>query len=228
MPAAALGAPPASGEAWHWQPQGGEQAHDEQQQHARGSSTGAAGAAGRDLMRRTASSPALRAACANTGAARASAGAACPACGPECACLEVFVVSRAFTEFGGPLFKRMTPEMKKSLVDLGICHYMTVFKTPDGRYVQFDFGPRGGDVEKANGPLAALLRAARLQQQQQQPQLALAGGPGGMRASASAPALELSAAFALACEGSGAGEGGACGGGACNGGGAGTGQAVDA
>jgi hypothetical protein len=47
------------------------------------------------------------------------------------------------------------------MVDLGICHYMTVFKTPDGKFVQFDFGPLGGDVQVANGPLAKLLQRAR-------------------------------------------------------------------
>ena len=38
---------------------------------------------------------------------------------------------------------------------------MTVFKTPDGKFVQFDFGPLGGDVQVANGPLAKLLQQAR-------------------------------------------------------------------
>jgi len=29
-------------------------------------------------------------------------------------------------------------------VDVGVCHYLTIFKTPCGQLVQFDFGPRGG------------------------------------------------------------------------------------
>lgn len=49
---------------------------------------------------------------------------------------------------------------REHMVDMGICHYMTVFKTPDGQLVQFDFGPTGGDVQKAHGPLATLLRRA--------------------------------------------------------------------
>jgi hypothetical protein len=88
----------------------------------------------------------------------------CSSCGAEaCRCLEVYVVSRAFSEFGGAVFNRLTPEMRRYMVDIGICHYMTVFRTPDGRLVQFDFGPQGGDVQKARGPLAALLRTARRQ-----------------------------------------------------------------
>lgn len=145
-----------------------------------------------NTMRRAASAPALRAACEPRRCA----------CAAACGCLEVYVVSRAFTEFGGGLFRRMTPEMKRSLMDLGICHYMTVFRTPDGKYVQFDFGPKGGDVEKVNGPLGAWLRAARRQQQQEQQ----SSGPGGLRASPSAPVLELSAALAAAVE-----EDGCCG-----------------
>lgn len=194
-------------------------------------------------MRRIASAPAFRAACANTAPPATPAAApalpppahcacAAAAAGGRCGCLEVYVVSRAFTEFGGPLLKRMTPEMRLSMVDLGICHYMTVFKTPDGRFHQFDFGPHGGDVEKVNGPLAAWLRRARRQQQQLQ-QAAPAGGAGAagpsgtvvaggaaqqqaavggaMRQSPSAPALELYAALAAAeaLDGCGVGGGGA-------------------
>jgi hypothetical protein len=134
-------------------------------------------------MRRAASAPALRAPCACCG-------------GGKCACLEVFVVSRAFSEFGGPLFRSMTPEMRRSMVDLGICHYMTVFRTPDGRLVQFDFGPHGGDVEKVNGPLGALLRRARRQVNEGAAGGSGAGSGGGMAASASAPALEALVAAA--------------------------------
>jgi hypothetical protein len=102
----------------------------------------------------------------------------------------VYVVSRAFTEFGGDVIKRMPQEARDHMIDMGLCHYMTVFRTPDGQLVQFDFGPLGGDVQKAHGPVAtflkrahaaALAQAGQQQQQQQQHvmQLAAAGaGPG--------------------------------------------------
>jgi hypothetical protein len=64
--------------------------------------------------------------------------------------------------------KRLHPEARDQLVDIGICHYMTVFKTPDGQLIQFDFGPLGGDVQKAHGPLATFLRRARAAAQKQQ------------------------------------------------------------
>lgn len=86
----------------------------------------------------------------------------------SCNCLEVYVVSRSFSEFAGPVMKRLHPEARDQLVDIGICHYMTVFKTPDGQLVQFDFGPLGGDVQKAHGPLATFLRRARAAAQKQQ------------------------------------------------------------
>jgi hypothetical protein len=100
----------------------------------------------------------------------------------------VYVVSRAFTEFGGDVIKRMPQEARDHMIDMGLCHYMTVFRTPDGQLVQFDFGPLGGDVQKAHGPVAtflkrahaaALAQAGQQQQQQHVMQLAAAGaGPG--------------------------------------------------
>jgi hypothetical protein len=87
--------------------------------------------------------------------------------------------------------------MRQSLVDVGICHFMTVFRTPEGRLVQFDFGPQGGDVEKLTGPFAAVLRAARRQQRQLELDAAGGGGGGGgssvggLRLSPSAPTLEF-------------------------------------
>jgi hypothetical protein len=184
--------------------------HLDQQQVAGSWASDAADAPAR--MRRIASAPALRAACASSAAAapprRACACATAAAGAQPCSCLEggleVYVVSRAFTEFAGPLVKKMSPEMRLSLVDLGLCHYMTVFRTPEGKYVQFDFGPHGGDVEKVNGPVGAWLRRARQQQQQQQQRQQQAGG-GGMRQSPSAPALELCAALAAAEGGRGDG-----------------------
>lgn len=101
--------------------------------------------------------------------------------------------------------KKLPPDARQHLVDMGICHYMTVFKTPDGQLVQFDFGPQGGDVQKAHGPIATLLRRARAaalaaQQEQQQQHLAAAsvagdgssgGGVRGMVHSPSAPVLPV-------------------------------------
>lgn len=93
----------------------------------------------------------------------------CSSCsGGRCSCLEVYVVSRSFSEFAGPVMKRLHPDTRQHLVDMGICHYMTVFKTADGQLVQFDFGPLGGDVQKAHGPLATFLRRARAAAQKQQ------------------------------------------------------------
>lgn len=68
--------------------------------------------------------------------------------------LEVYVALRPFTEFGGALFARLPPSVKDNLLGLGIAHYMTVFRTPDGRYTQFDFGPTGGrDIYVSAGSL---------------------------------------------------------------------------
>lgn len=126
-----------------------------------------------------------------------------------CNCLEVYVVSRPFTEFGGDLIKNLPQEAKDGMVDLGLCHYMTVFKAPDGQLVQFDFGPMGGDVQKAHGPLATFLKrahaatvaqAGQLQDQPQQLALAFAAAAAandssssarGMVHSPSAPVLPL-------------------------------------
>ena len=66
--------------------------------------------------------------------------------------LDVFVISRPFTEFGGALFARLPPGVKDNFVNLGIAHYMTVFRTADGRLHQFDFGPMGGrDIYVSSG-----------------------------------------------------------------------------
>lgn len=68
--------------------------------------------------------------------------------------LEVYVALRPFTEFGGALFAKLPPSVKDNLLGLGIAHYMTVFRTPDGRYTQFDFGPTGGrDIYVSAGSL---------------------------------------------------------------------------
>jgi hypothetical protein len=58
--------------------------------------------------------------------------------------MEVYVVQRPFKSFGAGLFKRLPPSVNDLFVDVGVCHYLTIFKTPSGQLVQFDFGPRGG------------------------------------------------------------------------------------
>ncbi|KAF6258769.1 hypothetical protein COO60DRAFT_1516719 [Scenedesmus sp. NREL 46B-D3] len=121
---------------------------------------------------------------------RAAARTSCSTCkGGRCSCLEVYVVSRSFTEFGGDVIKRLPQEARDHMIDMGLCHYMTVFRTPDGQLVQFDFGPLGGDVQKAHGPVATFLKRAHAaavaqagQQQQQFLQLAAAGAGAGSSA----------------------------------------------
>ena len=71
--------------------------------------------------------------------------------------LEVYVAFRPFTEFGGDLFAKLPSSVKDNLLGLGVAHYMTVFRTPDGRYTQFDFGPTGGrDIYVSAGSLDKL------------------------------------------------------------------------
>lgn len=116
----------------------------------------------------------------------------CSSCsGGRCSCLEVYVVSRSFSEFAGPVMKRLHPDTRQHLVDMGICHYMTVFKTADGQLVQFDFGPLGGDVQKAHGPLATFLRRARAAAQKQQLDAATAATAAAAAATAATPASSM-------------------------------------
>lgn len=63
-------------------------------------------------------------------------------------------------EFGGGLFRRLPRRMRHGVRDAGICHYLAVFKLRDGSLVQFDFGPRGGDIHVAQGPFAFLSKSA--------------------------------------------------------------------
>lgn len=74
--------------------------------------------------------------------------------------MEVYVVLRCFQEFGGGLFKRLPRGVRRSVRDAGVCHYLAVFKQRDGSLVQFDFGPRGGDIHVAQGPFAFLSKSA--------------------------------------------------------------------
>lgn len=75
--------------------------------------------------------------------------------------MEVYVVLRNFQEFAGGVFTRLPVPLQSGIRDCGVCHYMTVFRQPDGSFVQFDFGPSaGGDIHVPRGPLARLLNKA--------------------------------------------------------------------
>lgn len=54
----------------------------------------------------------------------------------------------------------MPRRLRAGVRDAGICHYLAVFKQRDGSLVQFDFGPRGGDIHVAHGPFAFLSKSA--------------------------------------------------------------------
>ena len=75
------------------------------------------------------------------------------------------VVQRPFISFGANVFKRLPPQMHQLFVDVGVCHYLTIFKTPSGQLVQFDFGPKGGgDISLGpadRGRMARLFRKTR-------------------------------------------------------------------
>ena len=50
--------------------------------------------------------------------------------------------------------------MNQLLQDVGVCHFMVVYKQPTGRLVQYDFGPVGRDISLGpadQGRLARLL-----------------------------------------------------------------------
>eukprot|EP00897_Mesotaenium_endlicherianum_P004825 jgi/Mesen1/4370/ME000221S03498 len=66
------------------------------------------------------------------------------ACGSES--WDVYVCYRPLREVPGDFYSRLPPHVKTSLRDLGVCHFMTIFKSSSGQLVQFDFGPRGGDI----------------------------------------------------------------------------------
>jgi hypothetical protein len=72
--------------------------------------------------------------------------------------LEVYVVIRPFQDVAGGFFNRLPGAVRDGVRDCGICHYMTVFRQPDGSLVQFDYGPKsGGDIHIGQGALARLL-----------------------------------------------------------------------
>jgi hypothetical protein len=72
--------------------------------------------------------------------------------------MEVYVVLRNFKDFAGGVFHNLPTTLRDGVRDAGICHYLTVFKQPDGTLVQFDFGPSGGgDIHVSAGPFSRFL-----------------------------------------------------------------------
>lgn len=72
--------------------------------------------------------------------------------------MEVYVVLRNFQEFAGGVFNRLPGPLREGVRDSGICHYMTVFRSPDGTMTMFDFGPEaGGDIHVGRGPFSRFL-----------------------------------------------------------------------
>lgn len=72
--------------------------------------------------------------------------------------LKVYVVARPFQEYGGALVQRLPEDFKELALQIGVCHFMTVFKTNGGDLYQFDFGPQGGrDIQTNGGPLSCIL-----------------------------------------------------------------------
>lgn len=69
--------------------------------------------------------------------------------------LEVIVAIRPFHDANWDpvgLYKRCSPATKRTLLHLGICHYMTAFRNAStGRMTIFDFGPVGNDVAMGMG-----------------------------------------------------------------------------
>ncbi|CAI5977690.1 unnamed protein product [Closterium sp. NIES-65] len=60
---------------------------------------------------------------------------------------EVFMCYRALRELSGQFYHRLPTTVKNELRDAGLCHYMAIIRSPEGQLIQFDFGPRGKDVE---------------------------------------------------------------------------------
>lgn len=97
-------------------------------------------------MRRAASTPTLRTLGVPQGSPEVDGG------------MEVYVVLRNFQEFCGGMFSRLPQPIREGVRDSGICHYMTVFRKPDGSLAMFDFGPKaGGDIHVSAGPFASVL-----------------------------------------------------------------------
>ena len=66
--------------------------------------------------------------------------------------MEVYAVTREFTEWGKGIYNRLPSAVRNSLRSSGICHFLVVIRDPDTKTItSFDFGPIGGDV--AENPL---------------------------------------------------------------------------
>lgn len=78
---------------------------------------------------------------------------------PQCSgATEVYAVVRPLRELGGPLVHSLPQATKDLMKDVGICHYLTVFKDPSGKLLQFDFGPEAGRDIEAPHPVSRLRR----------------------------------------------------------------------
>eukprot|EP00239_Pterosperma_sp_CCMP1384_P001418 CAMPEP_0197849770 /NCGR_PEP_ID=MMETSP1438-20131217/13155_1 /TAXON_ID=1461541 /ORGANISM="Pterosperma sp., Strain CCMP1384" /LENGTH=337 /DNA_ID=CAMNT_0043462607 /DNA_START=223 /DNA_END=1235 /DNA_ORIENTATION=+ len=61
--------------------------------------------------------------------------------------LEVYVCSRTLSENGhGGLLYKLPDRLRDSIQNMGLKHYLVVFKSANGTCHQFDFGPIGGDI----------------------------------------------------------------------------------
>lgn len=59
---------------------------------------------------------------------------------------EVYVCHRPLREEPGDFYSSLPMKFKNRLKDLGLCHFMAIFRSSKGELVQFDFGPPGGDI----------------------------------------------------------------------------------
>ena len=61
--------------------------------------------------------------------------------------MEVYAVTREFTEWGKGIYNRLPSAVRNSLRSSGICHFLVVIRERDTNTItSFDFGPIGGDV----------------------------------------------------------------------------------
>ena len=61
--------------------------------------------------------------------------------------MEVYAVTREFTEWGKGIYNRLPSAVRNSLRSSGICHFLVVIRERETNIItSFDFGPIGGDV----------------------------------------------------------------------------------
>ena len=71
--------------------------------------------------------------------------------------MEVYAVTREFTEWGKGIYNRLPSAVRNSLRSSGICHFLVVIRERDTNTItSFDFGPIGGDVAGLPGLRSAL------------------------------------------------------------------------